>query len=264
MPPELRSADLESVRAQLGREPTTTFDVVARCAAGHPLVIRNMPRDARGEPFPTTFWLTCPDAVKAVSRIESEGTIARLNERFGDDPAFHADVERAHAGAAEERERLLPGSRDWGGVGGTRRGLKCLHAHYANHLAGGDDVVGAWVAERVEPIHPGDPVHARIAVIDQGTHSCRLLVVDQRSDGALLERAEDMIITKLGQGVDATGALDSGALARTETVLARYCRRARALVRRGSGSPPPARCATRPTATRSSPWSSGTPVRRRR
>ncbi|RPJ13720.1 MAG: DUF501 domain-containing protein [Actinobacteria bacterium] len=30
-----------------------------------------------------------------------------------------------------------------GGVGGTRRGLKCLHAHYANHLAGGDDEVGA-------------------------------------------------------------------------------------------------------------------------
>jgi len=229
VPPELRSADLESVRAQLGRDPTTTFDVVARCATGHPLVIRNMPQDGRGEPFPTTFWLTCPDAVKAVSRIESDGAIARLNERFEDDPAFHADVERAHADAAEERERLLPESRDWGGVGGTRRGLKCLHAHYANHLAGGDDVVGAWVAERVEPIHPGDPVGARIAVIDQGTHSCRLLVVEQGVDAVLHERAEDMIITKLGQGVDATGALDAGALARTETVLARYCRRARAL-----------------------------------
>ena len=165
------------MRAQLGREPTTTFDVVARCWSGHPLVIRNQPRDAHGDPFPTTFWLTCPAAVKAVSRIESDGAIARLNERFEDDPAFRADVERAHAEAAEERERLLPGSGDWGGVGGTRRGLKCLHAHYANHLAGGDDVVGAWVAERVEPIHPEEPAGDRIAVIDQGTHTCRLLVV---------------------------------------------------------------------------------------
>jgi hypothetical protein len=35
--PELRAADLEAVREQLGREPTTTFDVVARCVTGHPL-----------------------------------------------------------------------------------------------------------------------------------------------------------------------------------------------------------------------------------
>ncbi len=229
MAPELRAADLEAVRVQLGREPTTTFDVVARCATGHPLVIRNQPLDVRGEPFPTTFWLTCPEAVKAVSRLESAGAIARLNERFDTDAGFRDAVERAHAKAAEERERLSPGSRDWGGVGGTRRGLKCLHAHYANHLAGGDDVVGVWVAERIEPIHAEEPPGERIAVIDQGTHSCRLLVVERGSDGEIHERAEDMIITKLGQGVDATGELDPGALARTETVLARYCRRARAL-----------------------------------
>jgi len=227
--PELRAADLELVRAQLGREPTTTFDVVARCWSGHPLVIRNQPRDAHGDPFPSTFWLTCPDAVKAVSRIESDGAIARLNERFEDDPAFRAGVERAHAEAAEERERLLAGSGAWGGVGGTGRGLKCLHAHYANRLAGGDDVVGAWVAERVEPIHPEAPAGERVAVVDQGTHTCRLLVVLRGADGTPHELAEDMIVTRLGQGVDATGVLDPAALARTEAVLARYCRRARAL-----------------------------------
>jgi len=49
------------------------------------LVIRNQPRDAHGDPFPSTFWLTCPEAVKAVSRIESDGAIARLNERFDAD-----------------------------------------------------------------------------------------------------------------------------------------------------------------------------------
>ena len=229
MPPELRASDLEQVRVQLGREPTTTFEVAARCPLGHPLVIRNRAFDASGAPFPTTFWLTCPEAVKAVSRVESTGAIAELNARFETDDAFRADVERAHAEAAAERARTDPGTERWGGVGGTGRGLKCLHAHYANHLGGGDDVVGAWVATLVEPVHPTHHAGPRVAVVDQGTHSCRLLAVELGADGEPHELAHDMIITKLGQGVDATGSLDPTALARTETVLARYCRRARAL-----------------------------------
>ena len=229
MPPELRASDLEQVRAQLGREPTASFEVVARCPMGHPLVIRNASFDAVGAPFPTTFWLTCPDAVRAVSRIESEGAIAELNRRFDEDVEFHGGVERAHADAAAERARTDPGADRFGGVGGTRRGIKCLHAHYANRLGGGDDVVGTWVAERVEPIHSEHVDGPRLAVIDQGTHSCRLLVVERAPKDELLELAQDMVITKLGQGVDATGALDPGALARNEAVFARYCRRARAL-----------------------------------
>jgi hypothetical protein len=85
---ELRGSDLAIVRDQLGREPTTRFTVVARCPDGHPLVIRNEPVDADGHPFPTLFWLTCPAAVRAVSRVEAEGWIARLNERIEHDPAF--------------------------------------------------------------------------------------------------------------------------------------------------------------------------------
>jgi hypothetical protein len=37
-----------------------------------------------------------------------------------------------------------------GGVGGTRRGVKCLHAHLANYLAGDDDPVGTLVADSLE------------------------------------------------------------------------------------------------------------------
>jgi exopolyphosphatase/guanosine-5'-triphosphate,3'-diphosphate pyrophosphatase len=229
MPPELRGSDLEVVRAQLGRPPTTSFDVVVRCPVGHPLVIRNAPIAADGSPFPTMFWLTCPDAVAAVSRVEAGGWVTRLNDRFETDPVFRAEVDRAHADAAAERARVLPEAGAWGGVGGTRRGLKCLHAHYANHLAGGDDGVGAWVAREVEPVHPEHTVGQRVAVIDQGTHSCRLLVVERGTDGEPLELASDMIITKLGEGVDATGALHPDAIARNEAVFARYCRRARAL-----------------------------------
>jgi exopolyphosphatase/guanosine-5'-triphosphate,3'-diphosphate pyrophosphatase len=222
---ELRAADLEAVRRQLGREPTTPFSVVARCTGGHPLVIRNRPLDAGGHPFPTIYWLTCPDAVRAVSRLESDGWIARL----GDDPTIAAAVAEAHRAYATERGEVLPGAEEWGGVGGTRQGIKCLHAHYAFHLAGGDDVVGRWTAERVEPVHPSEP-GGRVAAIDQGTNSTRLLVLEPRGrDEDPMEMARDMRITRLGKDVDRTGRLAPESIGRTLSVIARFARRARAL-----------------------------------
>jgi exopolyphosphatase/guanosine-5'-triphosphate,3'-diphosphate pyrophosphatase len=223
---ELRAADLTAVREQLGREPTTAFTVVARCGAGHPLVIRNAPFDAHGDPFPTTYWLTCPEAVRAVSRVEAAGAIGRWNERVRDDADVAAGLAAAHAAYATERAEMADEARLWGGVGGTRTGVKCLHAHLAYHLAGGDDPVGDAVARDVGPIHA--PSGARVAVIDQGTNSIRLLVAE-RGDEGLVEIARDLVITRLGEGVDATGRLDPDALDRTIAVLARYCRRARAL-----------------------------------
>jgi exopolyphosphatase/guanosine-5'-triphosphate,3'-diphosphate pyrophosphatase len=231
---ELRGSDIAAVRDQLGREPTTPFVVVARCTGGHPLVIRNAPLDAGGDPFPTTYWLTCPAAVKAVSRLESEGSIARLNDRMRDDEKFKEQIEEAHRAYATDRARDLGSSHGWGGVAGTRVGIKCLHAHYAYHLAGGGDPAGAWVAARVEPIHPEQGA-GRVAAIDQGTNSIRLLVVEPSpatEDGEIkipTELGRDMVITRLGQGVDRTGLIDPAALARTVEVLATFCRRARAL-----------------------------------
>jgi len=227
---ELRAADLATVAEQLGREPTVPFTVTARCTGGHPLVIRNAPLDAEGAPFPTTYWLTCPDAVKAVSRLEADGWIARLNERANEDETFGAAVAAAHEEAAQDRARDLPEARVWGGVGGTRRGIKCLHAHYANRLGGGDDVVGTWVAEGMEPVHPTQRAQ-RVAAIDQGTNSCRLLVLEPGADEPEepTELARDMIITRLGRGVDRAGRFEPAALARTIAVIERYCRRARAL-----------------------------------
>lgn len=224
----LSRSDLEQVTAQLGREPLTDFEVVARCPGGHPLVVRNYPVDRQGKPFPTLYWLTCPVAAKAVARVESEGWIRRLSERGRDDPELREAVARAHRAYAAERGRLAPGAERWGGVGGTARGLKCLHAHYAYHLAGGDDAVGAWVAGRVEPIHPEAPIAGRLAAVDMGTNSIRLLVADPR-DGDLLDIARDMVITRLGEGVDRTGRLAPEALRRTLEALERYVRRARAL-----------------------------------
>ncbi|MFB3737777.1 MAG: DUF501 domain-containing protein [Candidatus Velamenicoccus archaeovorus] len=223
---ELLGSDLHAVREQLGRDPVTPFTVVARCPGGHPLVIRNRPFDPRGRPFPTLFWLTCPEAVRTVSRLESEGWIGRLNDRVDGDPAFAVALTAAHEGYARERARNHPEALAFGGVGGTRAGIKCLHAHYAHHLAGGEDPVGAWVAERVEPVHPDEP-SGRVAAIDLGTNSIRLIVASGR-DG-LDVAARDMLITRIGSGVDRTGTIDPEALRRTVDVLGWYCRRARAL-----------------------------------
>ena len=189
---ELRSSDLLSVREQLGREPTTRFSVVARCPGGHPLVIRNHPLDADGKPFPTLYWLTCVDAGRRVASLESEGWIDRLEIEFA------RELERAHREYALDRARDVPQARAWGGVGGTRVGLKCLHAHYAYHLAGGDDAVGAWVAERVEPVHEE---RTRVAAVDLGTNSIRLIVASPAEDGGLEEFARDMVITRIGRAV---------------------------------------------------------------
>ena len=139
-------------------------------------------------------------------------------------------LRRAHESYARERGRLVPGADTGGGVGGTARGIKCLHAHYAYFVAGGADPIGVWVHERL--LEAG-PVHyeragQRVAAIDLGTNSIRLLVV-RRADGHLTELARDMIITRLGEGVDRTNRIDPAALARTVQVLRRYCRRARAL-----------------------------------
>jgi exopolyphosphatase/guanosine-5'-triphosphate,3'-diphosphate pyrophosphatase len=221
---ELRASDLGAVREQLGREPTVPFSVVARCGDGHPLVIRNRPLDAAGRPFPTTYWLTCPTAVKVVSTIESEGWIHRLEA----EPAIAEELPRVHAEHAAERGELLADAGAWGGVGGTRVGIKCLHAHYAYHLAGGDDPVGAWTAGRVEPVHP-DERRGRVAAIDQGTNSTRLLVVEPREGSDPRELARDMVITRLGRGVDATGRLDPASVDRALAIVGRFGRRARAL-----------------------------------
>jgi exopolyphosphatase/guanosine-5'-triphosphate,3'-diphosphate pyrophosphatase len=166
-----------------------------------------------------------------VARLESEGWIRRLAERAEADGEFRSRLRRAHERYARERGRLHPGAEAWGGVGGTSRGLKCLHAHFAYHLAGGDDPVGAWVAGRVDvrSLHYERPSR-RVAAVDLGTNSVRLLVARAvAGEGGLQELARDTVITRIGQGVDRTGRLGEEPLRRTIEVVERYCRRARAL-----------------------------------
>lgn len=142
------AADHDKVRGLLGREPRCPFEVVVWTATGDPVVIRNAPILDDGTPMPTRFWLVGAEEAMAVSRLESAGGVRQAEAAV---PA--AEVAAAHARYAAERDVELPpghgGPRPNGGVGGTRTGVKCLHAHYAWYLAGGDDPVGRWVAARL-------------------------------------------------------------------------------------------------------------------
>jgi uncharacterized protein len=140
--------DVEAVEALLGRPIRGGFEVVVRHDDGSPLVIRNAPLLDDGTPMPTRYWLVGAEERVLIGRLESQGGVKRAEE------AVDADMlATAHAAYAAERDAHIPadhtGPRPYGGVGGTRQGVKCLHAHYAWHLAGGDDPVGRWVAERL-------------------------------------------------------------------------------------------------------------------
>jgi hypothetical protein len=141
-------SDFAALTVLLGREPRGAFDVVVRDAAGEPMVIRNAPLLDDGTPMPTRYWLVDPVLVTRVSRIESTGGVRAAEAAVDGDALL-----RAHGQYAAERDAVLPaghtGPSPHGGVGGTQRGVKCLHAHYAFHLAGGDDPVGQWVADRL-------------------------------------------------------------------------------------------------------------------
>ncbi|MEA2319802.1 MAG: exopolyphosphatase / guanosine-5-triphosphate,3-diphosphate pyrophosphatase, partial [Solirubrobacteraceae bacterium] len=54
----------------------------------------------------------------------------------------------------------------------------------------------------------------RVAVVDIGTNSTRLLVADVDGDGQLTELERRSVVTRLGQGVDASGALAPEAMQR--------------------------------------------------
>jgi hypothetical protein len=141
--------DRRRVAELLGRPPQGDFEVVLRDATGDPLVLCNAPLLDDGTPMPTRWWLVGRQAVIAVSRLEASGAVDQAEADV--DPT---ELAQAHARYAAERDALIPadhvGPRPSGGVAGTRRGVKCLHAHYAWFLFGGNDPLGRWVAGQLE------------------------------------------------------------------------------------------------------------------
>ena len=167
----LTIAEKKLVAEQIGRLPRSAVAVAARCPAGHPCVITNYPlRSVRGQqgqpdrvaPFPTLYWLTCPQLCRQVAHLERDGLIAKLEAEMAHDDSLRAAVWKDHERyiaqrlallSAEDHQRVesLGLTRDftWRGIGGiaNRAKLKCLHLHLAHHLATGN-AIGALLVER--------------------------------------------------------------------------------------------------------------------
>jgi hypothetical protein len=155
--------DRAVVERQLGREPRAFLRVAVRCPFGAPAVTLQSPYDSGGDPFPTTFYLTCRYLVAAVARLEAAGGIERWSELAETDEELSASL----AAATEDQRALrhdLAGDRvgkENGasldlGIGGTARPerLKCLHAHVAFALARPGYELGERIRSEVEPEWP--------------------------------------------------------------------------------------------------------------
>ena len=147
------AADLAAVALQLGRPPRAVIGVAYRCGCGLPAVVETSPRLDDGTPFPTLYYLTCPRASAAVSRLEAAGVMREMTARLCEDPTLAAAYAAAHQDYLARRDTRgpLPGSP---GAGGMPNRVKCLHVLVAHSLAVGRgvnpfgdealDAIGAW------------------------------------------------------------------------------------------------------------------------
>ena len=180
-------ADRDAVRALLGREPQGDFAVAVRDRGGGPVVIRNAPLLDDGRPMPTRYWLVGAAQVRAVSRLEADGGV-----RAAEAAIPPAALAAAHERYARERDAVVPADavhRPSGGVGGSRAGVKCLHAHYAWHLAGGDDPVGRWVADQLAARLEFD-IGPRSTLVSHAGHDARMPVGPESLAGDELAGAD--------------------------------------------------------------------------
>jgi exopolyphosphatase / guanosine-5'-triphosphate,3'-diphosphate pyrophosphatase len=220
-------ADIARVGELLGRMPQGQFEIVVRTKSGDPVVLRNAPFLDDGTPMPTRYWLLGERETVIIGRLEASGGVNQAEADIGP-----TALEETHNRYAAERDAAIDpahtGPRPFGGVGGTRIGVKCLHAHFGWWLAVGDDPVGQWVADKLS-ISRDDYVvvnnlRARrvftspIAAIDIGTNSTNLLIVDPQGN----EIVREVTVTRLGKGVATSGLLDDSAISATVQQLAVY------------------------------------------
>lgn len=235
-------ADVVAVSAQLGRPARGVHRVAHRCRCGLPDVVETEPRLPDGTPFPTTFYLTCPRLAAEIGRLEASGLMREWTERLAADPDLAAGYRRAHEHYLAARERLGHVPEIAGiSAGGMPDRVKCLHSLVGHALAAGPGVnplgdealalLPDWAAGG-RCVEVGPPV--RVAAVDCGTNSIRLLVADITTEQAtgtrhLHELDRRLEIVRLGEGVDRTGRLSEQALARTFAACERYAERIREL-----------------------------------
>jgi hypothetical protein len=153
-----RAGDLAAVAAQLGREPRGVLRIAHRCPCGMPDVVETAPRLPDGTPFPTLFYLTCPRATAAMSRLEAAGLMREMSARLSTDTELRSaqmaaarsyGALRATAAARAGVDPLPEGSPTAGGMPDR---VKCLHALAAHELAvPGSNRLGAEALEAAGP-----------------------------------------------------------------------------------------------------------------
>ena len=154
-PTTVTAADLAVLEEQLGRSPRGVVDIAARCVCGRPLVVRTAPRLEDGTPFPTTFYLTEPAVVRAVSTLEADGVMREMTERLASDERLAAAYAAAHEDSLARRAELGDVPEIAGvSAGGMPTRVKCLHVLVAHSLAVGPGV-NPLGDEALELLRPG-------------------------------------------------------------------------------------------------------------
>jgi uncharacterized protein len=155
--------DRALVERQLGRTPRAFLRVVFRCPFGAPAVTLQAPYDSAGDPFPTTYYLTCRHLVASVSRLEAAGGIERWTAAVEEDDALAASLADATEDQRAVRQELAAGAvgREDGaslelGIGGASKPekLKCLHAHVAFALARPGYELGDRIVAELDAVWP--------------------------------------------------------------------------------------------------------------
>lgn len=154
----ITTRDEAVIASQLGRSPRGLLGVAHRCPCGLPDVAETAPRLPDGSPFPTLYYLTCPRANAAVSRLEAAGLMREMTARLADE-GLRRRYESAHRDYLTRRETaarsagIKPLPPDTQSAGGMPGRVKCLHALAAHELAVSDvnpfgrevlDAVGEW------------------------------------------------------------------------------------------------------------------------
>ena len=176
------SSDLDVAARQLSYTPTNFVRVSARNQDGRPIAIQTYPLDggarrrqskARqsvendadwlGTPFPTLYWLTCPEISKNIANLERRGFVKVLEDELQSNKDMLQSLMLAHRDYArlrwesltpEDRQQLIDLSAqsrtiqrmrnmiEASGIAGSNLTLasplvsptiKCLHTHYAHY-----------------------------------------------------------------------------------------------------------------------------------
>lgn len=158
--------DERIIEIQLNRKIDNFVETIYYCPFDYPAVVL-VDAFKNNNPAPTIYWLTCPYLTYEVDRLESDtDLIDKLGKKLKEDYSFRKAMNSAHKSYAKKRLESLDNAQlknaemisedllktlKFSGVGGIKdkNGIKCLHTHLADYLAGGNNPVGRIVFSKI-------------------------------------------------------------------------------------------------------------------